>query len=306
MLFGGDYSLNRNMARILLLTAGLIWASGFLVNKYVLNQGWDDSQLLFVRFFTASVFIFLLFPKRIIKTDKSTIKIGLFLGLFMFFGFFFQTWGIALTTASKNAIITAGYIIFLPIITYLFERKWVPTKTILAALITFVGIVLVSLNFSDSTGSINLGDFLTFIGAIFWGIHIYLLGKNAKKKDPVALMAFQLLVVSALSFISMMIQTGFPQVDFHTTTSWTVLLASVLIGFFASFVAFVLQSIGQKHTNETEAAILISSESFFGPLMAILILHDPVHWNILLGMVIVFFGFLLSETDWLTRKRKIT
>ncbi|MCK5731777.1 MAG: DMT family transporter, partial [Tenericutes bacterium] len=245
--------MNRNIARIILLSTGLIWGFGFVVNKYILDSGWDDSQLLFVRFFTATIFIFAIFFRRIIKTDKETIKSGLFLGIFLFLGFFFQTWGLEETSASNNALITAGYIVFLPLIVYIFERKIVKIKTLIAALITFVGIIVISVDFKSIQSSINLGDLLTFIGAMFWGFHIYLLGKVVKKRDPVVSMAFQLLVVSVLAFIAMQIKAGFPVVDFKEWDSLKILLFGVLIGFFASFIAFVFQSIGQKHSNETEA-----------------------------------------------------
>ncbi len=289
--------MNRNIARAVLLSAGFIWGFGFIVNKYVLDNGWDDSQLLFVRFFTATIFIFLIFFKKIFKTDSETVKKGLFLGIFLFLGFFFQTWGLEETTASNNALITAGYIVFLPVIIYIFERKFVRIKTLLAALITFIGIIIITVDFKDINSGINIGDMYTFIGAIFWGIHIYLLGKTAKQKDPIVLMAFQLLVVSIFAFIAMMFKAGIPQVDFSDWNSSKLLLASVIIGFFASFIAFVFQSIGQKHSNETEAAILISTESVFGPILAILVYHELFSINLLLGMILVFLGVLLSEID---------
>ncbi len=300
--------MNRNLARVVLLSAGLIWGFGFIVNKFILESGWDDSQLLFVRFFTATVFIFLIFFKRILKTDKETIKKGLFLGLFLFLGFFFQTWGLEQTSASKNALITAGYIVFLPIIIFVFERKMVHYKTLIAAIITFIGIIVISVDFSNLSSGINLGDFLTFVGAIFWGIHIYLLGNIAKQKDPVVLMAFQLLVVSVFDYIIMQVKIGFPIVDFREWSSLRVLLAGILIGFFASFVAFVFQSIGQKHSGSTEAAILISTESVFGPILAIILFNDPINIYIALGIILVFGGVVLSEIDIIEmlKKRKKT
>lgn len=297
--------MNRNLARIVLLSAGLIWGIGFIINKSVMNNGWDDSQLLFVRFFTASIAIFLIFIKRIIKTDKDTIKKGLFLGLFLFFAFFFQTMGLEKTSASNNALITAGYIIFLPVIVYIMEKRRIGRQALVASLVTFVGIVIISIDFNDMT-SINLGDVYTFIGAIIWGFHIYWLGKYAKEKDPVVLMAFQLLVVSVLAFIVMMIQGGFPEVEFNNWNSLKLLVGAVAIGFFASFVAFTFQSIGQKYANETEAAILISTESVFGPILAIYFLGDELSVKLVLGIVFVFVGVILSEIDilQLIRNRK--
>jgi drug/metabolite transporter (DMT)-like permease len=94
-----------------------------------------------------------------------------------------------------------------------------------------------------------------------------------------------------------MLWSGLPKIDFASWDSLKVLLAAVLIGFFASFIAFVLQSIGQKHSNEAEAAILISTESVFGPLFAILFYNEVIKYNIILGMILVFAGVILSEID---------
>ena len=69
------------------------------------------------------------------------------------------------------------------------------------------------------------------------------------------------------------------------------------MGFFGSFIGFVFQSLGQKHTHEAEAAILISTESVFGPVLAILFYNDPFNIYILFGIIFVFFGIILSEVS---------
>ncbi len=298
--------MNRNSARILLLSAGVFWGFGFVVNKYILNNGWDDSQLLFFRFFSALVFMFLINWRRIFKANKETIIEGLKLGFVLFAGFFFQTWGLEETTASNNALITAGYIVFLPIIVLIFDKRLVKGKTITAAIVTFLGIVIISVDFNNF-GAFNQGDILTFIGALFWGFHIFLQGKHAKDKDPIALMAYQLLVVSILAFIAMMIRSNLPTIDFGNWDSLKVLIVVIVIGFFASFLGFTFQLIGQKYTNETETAILISTESLFGPILGILIYSDPFNTQILIGIVLVLLGIVLSEIDvleYIRRKRK--
>jgi drug/metabolite transporter (DMT)-like permease len=104
----------------------------------------------------------------------------------------------------------------------------------------------------------------------------------------------------------MMLKGGIPQVDFADWNSIKVLLAAVLIGFFASFIGFTFQSIGQKHSNETEAAILISTESVFGPILAIFFLNEIFDWKLGIGILLVFGGVILSEIDILSiiRNRK--
>ncbi len=287
--------MNRNLARVILITAGLIWGFGFIANKYILDQGWNDSQLLFVRFFVAALSIFIIFHKRILKTNKETILSGLFLGIFLYLGFLFQTWGLVHTTASNNALITAAYIFLMPLIIYVMEKKHVGKQTVIAGIIVMLGISIISVDFSELT--ISVGDLLTFVGAFFYAFHIYFLGKKAKKVDPFVLMAFQLLIFSVFAFIMMMLRDGFPKVDFQSSSSVRVLIFAALIGFFGSFIGFVFQSVGQKNTNEAEAAILISTESVFGPIFAILFYNDPFNIYIFLGILFVFIGIILSETD---------
>lgn len=289
--------MNRNFSRIILTSAGIIWGLGFIANKYILDNGWNDSQLLFVRFLTATIVIFIIYHKRILKTNITVIKSGLFLGIFLYLGFFFQTWGLVHTNPSNNALITAGYIVLMPVIIYVFERTTIPKKTIFAGGITLIGISLITVNFREL--SISFGDSLTFIGAFFYALHIYFLGKLTKKVDLFVLMSFQLLIFSVFATIMMMFRGGLPRVDFNSFDSYKLLILAIIIGFFASFVAFLFQSIGQKNTNEAEAAILISTESLFGPVFAILFYKDPFNLFVLFGITFVFLGIILSETNFI-------
>lgn len=288
--------MKRNLARVILISAGAIWGIGFVANKYVLDHGWQESQLIFVRFFTATLLIFLVFAKRIIKTDKRTVLSGLFLGIFLYLGFFFQTWGLKHTSASNNALITAGYIVMLPVIVFAFERTRVPKKTILAGITTLVGIALITVDFKNIS-HIASGDYLTFIGAFFFGLHIYFLGRLARRTDLYVLMAFQLLAFCIISSLVMFLGAGLPSVDWTSSIDISVIAIAILMGAFGSFLAFVMQSVGQKYTNASEAAILISTESLFGPLFAILFYKEAFDLPFLFGMILVLSGIVLSEID---------
>lgn len=294
--------MNKNLARIVLLTAGLLWGAGFLVNKLVLDSGWNESQLLFVRFFTAFVVMGAIYNKRIRtyfknnSDDYSLLKKGLLLGVLLFLGFYFQTLGLVYTTPSNNALITAGYIILLPIVIYVFDREIVAKKTIVAGLITLIGIVVLSVDFSKIT-NVNIGDIITFIATIFYAVHIYYLGKLTKRVDLFLLTIFQFLMFSILAYIMMMLKGGFPQIDYSSMNGMRFLIYAVTIGVFGSFLGFLFQSIGQKHTSEAEAAILIASESLFGPLLSILFYGDLITINLIIGMTLIISGIVLSEID---------
>ncbi len=317
--------MNRNLARVVLLVAGLIWGAGFVVNKSILDSGWSDSQLLFVRFFTATIAIFIIYRKKIVRMVSAsslemrerrelrssqkklkpikeeihtyTIIWGLILGVFLYLGFYFQTLGLYHTSPQNNSLITASYIILIPIIVLVFEKKAVHMKTLVAGAITIFGISFINVNLQTLSITFNFGDQMTFIGAIFWAIHLYILGKKTKQVDLFVLMAFQLLVFSIIAFPVMMLTSGLPPVDFTSVSSLITLGSAILIGFFASFVAFLFQSIGQKNTNEAEAAILIASESLFGPIFGMIFYPDGRFLNLVIGIVLVFIGIVLSELE---------
>jgi len=293
----------RNIARVILITAGIIWGLGFIGNKYILDSGWTEIQLLFVRFVSAFVFISVIYIRRMINANRTLIKQGLFLGIFLFFGFFFQTWGLVFTTASNNAIITAGYIVILPLLVYLIEHVKVPRTTVLAGFITLVGIIVISVDFKEFT--ISIGDILTFIGAIFWAIHIYLLGHQTKKHDVFALLGYQLLMFSVLITSLLFVTDGLPTITRGFDGKYNLWVIGLLLGFFCSFIAFSFQAFGQKHTNASEAAILISTESVFGPIFAILFYDEPFGWLLLVGIVLVFTGIVVSElgSDFWTKQK---
>lgn len=297
--------MNRWLARIVLTTAGIIWGFGFLINDTILANGWTEAELLFVRFFTATLAIFIIYWKRIIKTDKNTIKWGLFLGIFLYLGFYFQTWGLVHTTPSNNALVTSAYIFMMPFIIYIFERKHIYAKTLVAGIITMIGIGFATVNVNE-VANVNIGDILTFVGAIFYAVHIYLLGKKAKEVDLFVLMAFQLLMFTIIALPVMLIKDGLPPVEFGNPDSMKYFLYAVFIGFFASFVAFLFQSIGQKNTNEAEAAILISTESLFGPMFALMFgFEDPSRTlPVIIATILVFTGIILSEVDLDYMKKK--
>jgi drug/metabolite transporter (DMT)-like permease len=294
--------MNKNVARVILLTAGLLWGSGFIINKIVLDAGWNESQLLFVRFFTAFILMSFIYRKRVLHYFKNRVdnyyllKRGLFLGVLLFGGFYFQTLGLVYTTPSNNALITAGYIVLLPLVVYLFEKRLVPKKTIIAGFITLSGIIILSVNFKNIS-QFNIGDMITFISTIFYAFHIYFLGNLTKKTDLFLLTIFQFFMFCILAFLAMMITGGFPEVKLYSFDGTKILLYAVLIGIFGSFIGFLFQSIGQKYTNEAEAAILISSESLFGPLFGILFYGDLVTVNLIFGMILIILGIILSEID---------
>ena len=148
----------------LLATAGflfitMIWGGSFVVMKNSVDLV-PPSYLLALRFTLAAAFMALAFPGRMKKLDRGSLTCGLIMGIFLTLAYLFQTYGIKYTTASKNAFITALYVVLVPFLYWKISKKRPGLNQIAAGLVAVIGLALLTLKHESG---INLGDALTFL-----------------------------------------------------------------------------------------------------------------------------------------------
>lgn len=270
-----------------LLSVAIIWGFGFIAVKIGLNSGMSPFYLLFLRFTVAALCLLPFQIKKLKKISLQTWKRGSLLGVFLFLGFGFQTIGLSYTTTSKNAFLTAVNVIIVPFLVAALTKKRVDRYSLGAACMCFIGIGLLTLN--DSL-TINIGDILTLICAVVFAAHIVTTSLIAKHEAADTLVFIQMLIAAVLSLISTFI--------FRETLILTLRsgLAIIYLGVMSTMLAFFLQTVGQKYAHATKAAILLSTESLFGALLAVLVFKDPFLPQMLVGCILIFGSIILSET----------
>ena len=216
--------------------------------------------------------------------------------MFLFLGYTFQTIGLQYTTVSKNAFITATYVVVVPLLYWLYYKKRPRALQFVAVIITLTGVRLLT---SSINGTINIGDFLTLLSAVAFAFHMIYLGKYLKNNSPLVLTAIQLLIASILSFICMGLFEPLP------TLSLSGIVAVVYLGIFSSCIAFSLQNIGQKYISEITASIILSFESVFGTLFAVLIFKETLGLTMIIGAILILISTLLAEINITAFKKRI-
>ena len=211
------------------------------------------------------------------------------IGIFLFLAFLFQTVGLQYTTASKNAFLTAVNIIIVPFIGLVIYREKIPTKSLIGSVVTLMGIAFLSVD-GSGLGGVNKGDLLTLVAALFFALQIFYTDYNVKNIDPGAIMIIQMGTAALLSWITVLF-TG--QTDVNLT--FTALKPIFYLGIVSTMVAYGIQTWAQRITNSTEAAVILSTEAFFGMIASILILGELVTIQILFGAVLIFVGILIVE-----------
>jgi drug/metabolite transporter (DMT)-like permease len=194
--------------------------------------------------------------------------------------------GIVYTTAGKTGFITGLYVIIVPFLG-LFTGLHIARSVWVGATLATAGLYLLSVQESLTFAP---GDFLVFIGAFLWAIHILVIGRVASKHDVLQLSTIQFAVCGFASLIT----TSFVE----TTTIAGLQQATspiVYSGIFSIGLAFTLQIYAQRHAPETHAAIIFSLESVFAVLAGWLLLNESLTYRELIGCVFMLAGMLVAQ-----------
>lgn len=293
----------RIIGNLMLLTTAFFWGTAFVFQR----SGMDhiepltfNSARMFLAFLALSVVVSVTemlkkkknlpetkSPKELAAFKKNTLVGGVFCGLMLTMGISFQQMGIVYTTAGKTGFITALYMVFVPIIGWIFLRKRINWLVGLGVVLATIGLYFLSI-----TGDFTLtkGDTLVLICAVFYALHILACDHFVNIADVLKLSRMQFLVCAILSLIVAFI--------FETPTVAKLFDAAIPIlfcGLLSGGLGYTLQMIAQKHTEPTTASLILSLEAVFGVLGGWLILNEVMTGREIFGCIIVFVAITLVQ-----------
>lgn len=217
---------------------------------------------------------------------KTLVTGGILCGIALAVASSLQQIGIVYTSAGKAGFITALYILIVPIIRLFLGRR-AGRKVWIGVALAVAGMYFLCI--TDGF-SISKGDFLVFLCAVIFSVHILVIDHFAPKVDGVALSCIQFLVCGILCAVPMLALER-PQVD-EILAAWMPLAYA---GVLSCGVAYTLQVIAQKNTDPTVASLLLSLESVFSVLTGWVILGERLSGRELFGCALVFAAVLLAQ-----------
>ena len=286
---------------ILLLITAIIWGSSFVAQSIGM-QSIDAFTFTGIRTTLGMLFLlpFTLIINKGFDFKKETLKKGLILGVVFSIAQNFQQFAFYYSTSGKIAFITAFYMFFVPLISVIFLRKKIAVLTWLSIFIGLIGLFLLCINPEDLT-SINLGDVLALICAIFYAIQIMLIDKFLEDgTSGVQLSFMQFFVAAIISIIAMFIFEQPNLADIKTAAP-----SLLYSGIMSCGIAYTLQIVGQKHASPVVASLLMCLESVFAVITAALILKENMLPRELAGCLVMFGAIILSQvSESLSSKRQ--
>lgn len=287
--------MRKYIGEIGLTIVAIIWGSGFVASAVSLEH-YTPYQILAIRFLIGVILLSLVFYKKLKGISKTTIMKGSIIGIFLYLAFALQTVGLQYTTPSKNAFLTAVNVVIVPFIAFFIYKRKMDKFELLGAVLAITGVGVLSLKLSSE---INIGDLLTLLCAVAFAFHIFYTAQFVKEEDPVHLTIIQMVAATILGFIVVLFkgETNF-SVDFEGVS------AVVYLGVFSTTIAFLLQTVAQKYTTETNAAIILSTEAFWGMVFSVILLSEVLTVKMVIGAFLILSAIIISETKLSFFKKK--
>lgn len=276
-------------AELGILVVAMCWGMGFVSGKYALND-MSPFDVLAYRYIFAFILMVICTFKHLKKINKKILITAACIGSLMFLGNMIQTIGLQYTTPGKQTFITCMYTVIVPLLSWLIYKEKPSRNIIIAAIIAFVGIGLLTLK-DDLT--LGFGDGLTFIFATIFSMHVILVGKfMTNDVDP---LLFTTIQIGACAFWAVVGMFAFGERAPITNLSFAGALGLIQLVLLNTVVAYILQNACQKIAPANHVAILMSSETVFGTFFAVTLAGEVFTGRMIVGVVLMFMALIISN-----------
>lgn len=293
----------RPVAVLLLLTCTMLWGFAFIAQKTAMAS---MGPLTFsaVRYVIGAL---LVTPLAMLEYRRVRPRIGPFtrrqigyivgLSLAFFLGVWLQQHALITATVTNGGFLTALYVIFTPLLTFVLVRTRPHPIVYLGAPLALVGIYLLT---GARFDRFTMGDGELVVCALCWATQVALLGTLVRETEmPVTLSVITFYATAVLSTV------GAFALETPTLAGMAAGWVEILYGaVFSTAIAFTLQAIGQQYVPPSNAAIVLSAESLFAALGGAVVLSERLPVLGYLGAALIFISIVMVEAIPALRARR--
>lgn len=283
--------MSRPLAALMLVVTTMLWGFAFVAQK----SGMDTmGPLTFagVRYLVGGLCVLPLAlwerQRRPAPLTKANWLLILAMSAVFFAGSALQQTGLALTTATNAGFLTGLYVFFVPLLGFFLFRTRPHPIIFVCVPLALVGIYYLN---GGGLGSFNTGDLVIVVSAVFWAMHVILLGRIATATGlPVFVSAVSFLFAGAGALVLALLFEA-PSLE-GITAGWMQLAYAAVL---STAVAFTFQAIGQQYVPPANAAVILSAESLFAALGGALLLGDRLPPIGYAGAALIFVAIVAVE-----------
>ena len=279
----------KRYAKLALFITAMLWGSTFAIGK-IATEVFSASFVIALRFTVASIALIIVAAPLYKQLNKEYWIDGIWMGLALFISYILQVEGLAADTSpGESAFLCTTYCVLVPFFHWFATKKRPRLLHIFCVFICLFGIGILSL---QGGFSMSVGDVLTVLSGVPGAINLVLSSIMCQKKNPLLLTTIELGVVAILAWIFVLFTDTFPS-EFPINAVGGV----VYLGVVATALCLFLQSYGLKYAETSIGGMLLSLESVFGVIFAIILYHEMVTMRMMIGFVVIFVAIVLSQWE---------
>lgn len=294
--------MSRLTADLLLVACAVVWGASFLFQKsamtYVEPVTFVAARSIVAALCLAPLAWFECRRAREPVSWKRLLALSLITGAAFTAAGVTQQVGIVTASVTNAGFLTALYVVATPFLSRALTGQALTPRVWAAAALSFLGCWLLSGGTFAAGGLANfhLGDMLVAASALFWALHVVLIGIGAPMRRPITFMALQFAVAGALCLAGAVMS--------ETISSAALADAAVdilYVGVVAGALTFTVFTIALNATSPTEAVVILSSEMLFAALGAWLVRGEQLTATGFVGAVVIFAAILIVQVSRLQR-----
>ncbi|MBQ4651026.1 MAG: DMT family transporter [Firmicutes bacterium] len=291
-------------ADLMLILVTLCWGVSYFLMDICLGD-MDPFTLNAHRFIGAFVIAAALSWKKIKTINKITLKYSILLGVLLVIVYIGATFGVKYTTLSNSGFLCALTVVFTPMIARIFLKQKQEKKVVIAVIICFIGIALLTLKDDFSVNTENLiGDLMCVMCALSYAVVLLLTEKAVSHEavDAYQLGVFQIGFTGVFNLI-----IAFMLEQPHLPTTGPVWASVIFLSIFCTGVAYVVQPIAQQYTTASHTGVIFAMEPVFASVVAVVFANEILTTKSYLGAFLMMISFFIMETDFkkLLNKKQI-
>ena len=295
---------DRTKGNLALLMTAIVWGTGFISQKLG-NEVMPPLTFNAVRQLLAGAVLTPLVlrgfsrsgymssekntEEQLAKRKKRLLLAGFLCGIFMLIGTDTQQVGLLTVSAGKSGFISALYIVIVPFFSVLIGQK-VRLRSVFCIILAMMGFAVMSLK--GGLGGATAGDWLTLVSAAGFAAQIVTVKVFVDHDNDLAISALQFYFCGIIGIMIALITE-------HPTPA--AVFSGIPILLYQTFVptamGYTLQIVGQKYTDSSTAALIMSLEAVFAAVFGAIFLREMMTAREIAGAAIILAATVIGQKE---------
>jgi drug/metabolite transporter (DMT)-like permease len=215
------------------------------------------------------------------------------MGFLLSAGMILQHLGLDRSSPAITAFLTSLVVVFVPVLSWLILRHRPKAIAWFSVGVATMGIWLMT---AATASGFGLGEWFALGCAVAWAFYIVALGEIGLKDDPARLVGGQFVVTAIVTLIWSCIAApdSIPAM-LRLSLDPAVAVNTVLLGVFATLIAYAILTYQQPRIDTTRAALIYLAEPIFGAIFAWILLNSAMTLTQIIGALLILIANLIVE-----------